>query len=110
MTENILLTAICTTLVASLAVNGVLVWYVKRLIQNIISYTEGVDIVVDSVDQKLEELEKFSRKDLILNDPDVMFVVNLIRDSKEELREWRNSFSIVDDVEMPETLGEELDE
>ena len=107
MLETTAIVVLGVSLVASLVINGVFVWYIKKLIQNIVLYTEGVDAVTDSVDQKLQELENFSRKDLILNDPDVMFVVNLIRDSKDELQVWRNSFSIVDEIELPEDLGEE---
>ena len=95
MIETATITILGISLTVSLLANGIFVWYIKRLIQNIVLYTEGVDIVTDSVDQKLQELENFSRKDLILNDPDVMFVVNLIRDSKNELQEWSHELGLL---------------
>ena len=94
----------------SILLNGILVWYVRKLIQNLVLYTEGVDSITDSIDDKLVELERFSRKDLILNDPDVAYVFNMIKECKAELEVFRDDFTIVDIEEDENNFGEEINE
>ena len=107
MMETYIILILAAALSLSLTLNGVMVWYARRLIQNIVLYTEGVDTISDSIEDKLVELDRFSRKELILNDPDVAFVINLIKESKEELSSFRNSFTIVDVDTIETEFGEE---
>ena len=95
-------------LLMSLALNGVFIWYIRKLIQNIVLYTEGVDLITESIDTKLVDLNSFARKDLILNDPDVAHVISIIKESKTELEQFRSDFTIVDSIEN--NIGEEIDE
>ena len=95
-------------LLMSLALNGVFVWYIRKLIQNIVLYTEGVDLITESIDTKLVDLNSFARKDLILNDPDVAHVISIIKESKTELEQFRSDFTILDSIEN--NIGEEIDE
>ena len=95
-------------LLMSLALNGVFIWYIRKLIQNIVLYTEGVDLITESIDTKLVDLHSFARKEIILNDPDVEKVIRIIKESKTELEQFRNDFTIVDSIE--DNIGEEIDE
>jgi len=103
--STLVIMLLSTALSLSLISNGVLVWYIKKLVQNIVLYTEGVDSIRDSLDSRLEELNNFSRKELILNDPDIAFVINVIKESQQDLEEFRNNFTIVDTIES--NVGEE---
>ena len=95
-------------LLMSLTLNVIFVWYIRKLIQNIVLYTEGVDLITESIDTKLIDLNSFARKDLILNDPDVAHVISIIKESKTELEQFRSDFTIVDSIE--DNIGEEIDE
>ena len=74
-----------------------------------ITYTSGIDEMLGTTESRLEDLQSFARKDLILNDPDIKHVVGVIRDAQADLQDFRDSFSIVS--ELPDNnIGEETGE
>lgn len=101
--------ALSCLLSVSVAANALFIWYIKKLIQMQITYTSGIDEVLETTEERLQDLQSFARKDLILNDPDVQHVVGVIRDAQTDLQDFRDSFSIVS--ELPDdNIGEETGE
>ena len=94
----------------SLVANWVLVWYVRRLIQNLIGYTGGIDNVIEMTEDSLNSITTFVRKDVVLNDPDVKHIMDVIRSAQSDLQAFRNSFSDIIEAVPDNTLGEDIDE
>ena len=103
----IILSVIATT---SLLANGILVWYVKRLIQNLIGYTESIDDVIEMTEDRLKSITDFVKKDVVLDDPDIRHIMDVIRGAQADLQTFRNSFSDIVEVIPEDTLGEDIDE
>jgi predicted PurR-regulated permease PerM len=110
MTTTTAIIILSSIVFVSLTMNWLLVWYIRRLIQNLIGYTGGIDDMIEMTEDSLSSITDFVRKDVVLNDPDVKHIMDVIRSAQSDLQAFRNSFSDVVEAIPDDTLGEDIDE
>ena len=97
-------------LAISIAINTIAIWYIRRLVEMSVDYTENLDGVLESVEERINEMKKYAGRDLIMEDPEVRHIVENIRAAQSDLQNFRDSFTIVNVIDDDNFGDEDLNE
>lgn len=94
-------------LVISVSLNVVLVWYIRKLIQEFKFMSNNVDDTTEALDNFVEHLEKLYELETYYGDETLK---KLIVHSKETLEEIKGFETVISSIKEGEEEGEDLDE
>ena len=97
-------------LAGSVTVNAVAIWYIRRLVDMSVEYTENLDGVLEGLEDRLDTMKKYAGRDLVMEDPEVRHIVNTIRGAQDDLQNFRDSFTIVNVIDDDNFGDEEINE
>ena len=96
------------TLLLSVTANILLIWYIRRLIEDLFFVSENVEDLFNQIDTFSTHLQEIHELETFYGDSTLQ---NLIRHSKnlvEELHQYRNVFILGQEEE--ETLDDDIDD
>jgi len=79
-------------LLASLALNGVLIWYIRKLIQSIAPLHEGALEVRSILEEYLEHVQGVYELPLFYGDPTLKDLLEHSKEATERLQTFQSSF------------------
>ena len=97
-------------LAGSITANAVAIWYIRRLVEMSVEYTENLDGVLEGLEERLDTMRRYAGRDLIMEDPEVKHIVNTIRGAQEDLQNFRDSFTIVNVIDDDNFGDEKINE
>ena len=99
--------SLAALLIISVSLNVILVWYIKRLIQEFKFISNNVDDTTEALDNFVEHLEKLYELETYYGDETLK---RLIVHSKETLEEIKGFETVISSIKEGEEEGEDLDE
>ena len=97
-------------LVISVAVNILLGWYVKKLLQKITIFTEGIFDIVEKLNLLGGHLETIHQLEMFYGEPVLQNMIKHLKVMVADIKIFRDSFIISEGQEQEEVVNEEKPE